>query len=126
MLNFDPSLTTPVILSSSELNALFNSSDPPVIAAMKKVISTDTDQNTILRIYLSRSDSNLKVLPPGTLFAICQMKTATTQVVIDCLLSKDYVPLEPVWYSECCERMIEKHRELLHHEITLLVYQTLL
>ena len=126
MLNFDPSLTPPVILSPSELNALFNSSDQPVIAATKKVISTDTDQNTILRIYLSRSDSNLKVLPPGRLFAICQMKTKTTQVVIDCLLSKDYVPLEPVWYSEYCERMIEKHRELLHHEITLLVYQTLL
>ena len=126
MMKLDPSIISPVVLNPAELAAIFNKKDPPVIAAVKKVITADdTNENTILRIYLSRSDSTQEFLPPGTLFAICQLKTTKTQVVIDCLLSKDYVPLEPVWYSDYCERMIEKYRTLLHHEIALLVYQTL-
>ena len=92
---------------------------------MKRVISTDSDENTILRIYLIKSDENFQIIPPGVLFAICQIKTSFTQAVIGCLLSKDYMPLEPVWYSDYCEKMISKHRALLHREITHLVTQVL-
>ena len=122
MLTVDPSAIPPVIFNSAELAAIFDTKDPPVIAAMKKVLSTDTEENTILRIYLSRSDSTFEVIPPpDTLFAICQIKMATAQVVIECLLSKDYEPLEPVWYTEYCEQMIDKRRALIHREIMFLV-----
>lgn len=124
MLTLNPSTIPPVILSSDELAAMFKSEDPPVIAVMKKVLSMDAEENAILRIYLSRSDSTSELFSPGTLFAICQIKTAKTQVVIDCLLSEDYEPLEPFWYSEYCEQMINTHRALLHREIMFLVSQT--
>ena len=97
----------------------------PLIAFMKKVLPTDLDRNTMLRIYLCKSDDSFELLPRGTLFAICQIKTASSQCMIDCVLSKDYIPLEPVWYSDYCERMIEKHRGLLYPEITQLVSQTM-
>ena len=122
---FDPSTVCPVILSPTELAVTFKSKDPPVIAMVKKVISTDTDRNTILRIYLCRSDSSVETIPPGTLFGICQIKTATSQVVFDFLVSDDYVPLKPVWFTEYCEQMIDKHKALLHHEIKLLASLTL-
>lgn len=96
----------------------------PLLAFTRKVLSTDLDRNTVLRIYLSRSDDSFAALPPGTLLAICQIKTASTQAVIDCVLSKDYIPLEPVWYSDHCEQMIEKHRAVLYQEIMELVTQT--
>ena len=115
-------LTIPkVILNEAKLANILKFNDPPLIAFMNKVVSTNSDSKMILRIYLSRSDDSFDVIPPGTLFAICQIKTAKTQAVIDCLLSKDYVPVEPVWYSDFCEQMIDKHRELLHREIAYLV-----
>lgn len=120
----DPSTIPPVIFNQAKLEEIFKSNDKPLIAFMKKVISTDSDRNTILRIYLTRSDNSFEVIPPSTLFAICQIKTASSQVVFDCLLSKEFVPLEPVWYSDYCEKMIEKHRALLHREISYLVNQT--
>lgn len=126
MLKCDPSVTPTVILNQAMLEVIFASKNPPVIAFMKKIISTDSDDNVILRIYLSRSDENFEVVPPGTLFAICQIKTSSTQAVIDCLLSKDYAPLEPVWYSDYCEQMIDKYRTLFHREIIHLVAQSLM
>ena len=96
----------------------------PLLAFVRKVLSTDLDRNTLLRIYLGRSDDSFDVLPPGTLFAICQIRTVSTQAVIDCVLSSDYIPLEPVWYSDYCEQMIEKHRALLHPEIVQLITLT--
>ena len=120
----DPSTIPPVIFNRAKLEGILKSKDKPLIAFMKKVISTDSDKNTILRIYLSRSDQSFEVIPPNTLFAICQIKTASSQAVIDCLLSEDFVPLEPVWYSDYSEKMIEKHRTLLHREISFLANQT--
>lgn len=125
MFKLDPSATPTVVFNHTDLEVMFASKNPPLIAFMQKVFSTDSDGNTILRIYLSRSDNSVEGIPPGTLFAICQIKTASTQSVIDCLLSKDYVPLEPVWYSDFCDRMINKYRALLHREIIHLVTQTL-
>lgn len=125
MLKRDPSATPAAILNHTDLEIIFASKKPPLIAFMKKVFPSDSDGNTILRIYLSRSDDSLTTIPPGTLFAICQIKTASTQTVIDCLLAKDYAPLEPVWYSDYCEQMINKHRTLLHREIIQLIHQTL-
>lgn len=125
--NRDPSETPTVIFNEAELAEIFKSyssfKDPPLIAFMKKVISTPSG-NTILRIYLCRSDENLQIVPQGEIFAICQIKSSSNQVLVDCLLSKDYVPLEPVWYSDYCEQMIDKHRALLHCEIAQLVAHT--
>ena len=123
IVKLDPSTIPPIVLNPADLAAqILNSKALPVIAAVTKVIFIDeTNEYTILRIYLSKSNSSLKVIPPGKLFAFCQLRTTKTQVVIDCLLSEDYVPLEPVWFSDYCERMIEKYRSLLHHEITLMV-----
>lgn len=95
----------------------------PLLAFMQKVLSTELHKNTVLKIYLCKSDESFEVLPPGVSFAICQIKTALTQAVIDCVLSEDYVPLEPVWYSNYCEQLIEKYRALLSSEIKLLVTQ---
>ena len=136
MFNLDPSATPTVIFNEAELADIFRSNknysnfkDPPLIAFMKKVISTDLDKkysvNTILRIYLCRSNENFQIVPQGEVFAICQIKSSSNQVLVDCLLSKDYVPLEPVWYSDYCEQMIDKHRALLHSEIMHLVTHTL-
>ena len=118
MVTLDPSIVPPVILNPPELATMLNPDDPPIIAAMKKVLPTAIDRNTILTVCLSKCDSSFEA---GTLYAVCQLKTASTQVVIDCVLSKDCSPLKPVWYTEYCEQMIEKYRELLHREITLLV-----
>ena len=126
MLNLDPSATPVVIFSHADLEVIFALKNPPLIAFIQKVFSTDSDGNSVLRIYLSRSDDSFEGIPPGTLFAICQIKTAATQAVIDCFLSNDYVPLEPVWYSDFCEQMIDKHRALFHHEIIHLVARTLM
>lgn len=125
MLKLAPSTTNPTILSSSEVTELLGSNDPPIFAATIKIISMDNDQNTVLRIYLTRYDKEFEGLSPGTIFAICQLKSATTQVVIDCVLSKEYIPLKPVWYTDYSQQMIDKYRALLHHEISLLVAQTL-
>lgn len=116
MLHLDPLLIPPVILNETELTHILKQNTTPLIGFMRKVISTDLDRNTILRIYLCRSDDSLKIIPPGMLYSICQIKTPTTQIVIDSLLSEHYVPLEPVWYSEFSQRMIDKHRTLLHCE----------
>ena len=114
-----------ITLGPVELATLLNPNDPPIIAAMKKVLPTDTDRNTntVLTICLSRYCDSAS--ESETLYAICQMKTTSTQIVVDCVLSNDYVPLKPVWFTEHCEQMIEKYRELLHREITFLVTQTL-
>ena len=125
MLKLAPSTIPPIILNSSEVTALLGSNDPPIIAATIKVVSMDNDQNAVLRIYLTRYDKEFEGLSPGTIFAICQLKTATTQVVIDCVLSKEYMPLKPVWYTDYSKQMIDKYRALLHGEILLLVAQTL-
>ena len=127
MLKLDPSATPTIVLNQANLEVIFASKNPPMFAFTKKVFSADSEEgNTILRIYLSRSDGSLENIPPETLFAICQIKTPSTQVVVDCLLSNDYVPLEPIWYSDYCEMMIDKHRAFLHHEITQLVIQTVI
>ena len=126
MLKSDPSVTPTVILNHAELGVLLKSANPSLNAFMMKVISTDPDSNTILRIYLYKSDEKIEVIPPGILYAICQIKTTTSQVIIDCLLSKDNVPLEPVWHSDYCEQMINKYRAMLHHEIVELATQTIL
>jgi len=89
----------------------------PLIAFTMKVLATELGKNTVLRIYLCKSNDSFTALPPGTLFAICQLKTASTQAVVDCVLSEDYVPLKPVWYSDYCQQMIEKHCALLNPEI---------
>ena len=130
MFKLDPSATTTDIFSQAELADIFKSNGMyaslkhlPLLAYMRKILSTDLDKNTILRIYLSRADDSFTALPPGTLLAICQIKTASTQVIIDCVLSKDYIPLEPIWYSDFSEKMIERHRALLYPEITQLVTQ---
>lgn len=121
----DPSVIPPIIFGQAKLEEILKSKNEVLIAFMKKVVSTDSDRNTILRIYLIKSDNSFQeVIPPGTLFAICQIKTATSQVIVDCLLSKDFMPLEPVWYSDYCEKMIEKHRILLHCEISYLIEHT--
>lgn len=125
MLTLNPTAILPVIFNQALLALSLKSEDPPVIAFVKKVISTATNQNTILRIYLCKSDSSVEVIPPGTLFGICQIKTASSQVVIDFLLSKDYVPLKPVWYTEYCEQMIVKHQALLNRETMFLAMCTL-
>ena len=41
---------------------------------MRKVISTESDQKTVLRIYLIRSDNFFEAIPLGTILAICQIK----------------------------------------------------
>ena len=120
----DPSTVPPVIFSQAELEEILKSKNEPLIAFMKKVVSTESDQNTVLRIYLIRSDNSFEVIPLGTLLAICQIKTASTQVVVDCLLSKDFKPLKPVWYSKYCEEMIMSHCVLLQHEISYLSNKT--
>ena len=105
---------------------MFETENPPLIAFMKKVFLSESGSNTILRIYLSRSDNSTEGIPPGLLFAICQIKTASTQAVIDCLLSEDCIPLEPVWYSSFCEQLIDEHRGLLYQEIVHLATATLI
>lgn len=133
MYRLDPTATPTVLLNEAELTQIFEShvdfQATPVIAFMKKAFSTpasEFENNSILRIYLCRSDENIQVIPAGKIFAVCQIRySSSSQVVIDCLLSDDYVPLEPVWYSDFCERMIEKHRAFLHSEIKHLVTHTL-
>ena len=125
MLMFDPSKLTPMILNPAKLAMIFKSKDPPVIAMVKKVITTAADRNTILRIYVCRSDSSVEVIPPGTLFGICQIKTISSQAVFDFLISEDYMPLKPVWFTEHCKQMIDEHRTLVHNEIKLLASLTL-
>ena len=125
MFKLDPSTIPSVILTSSKITALLDSDDPPIIAAVIKVLPMNDDQNAILCIYLTRYDKEFEGLSPGTVFAICQFKTATTQVMIDCVLSKEYMPLKPVWYTDYCKQMIDKYCALLHREILLLVGQTL-
>ena len=129
----DPSATPAEAFGPAELADIFKSNKMygslkylQLLAFTRKIISTELDKNTLLRIYLGRSDESISMLPPGTLFAICQIKTTSTQVVIDCVLSEDFVPLEPIWYSDYCERMIEKYRPLLYPEIEQLMTQTCL
>lgn len=122
MFTLDPSTIPPVFQNTTELALLLEPKDPPFIAAMKKVVPTDLGKNTVLTVYLSKCESTYE---SGTFCAICIMKTMSTQVVIDCVLSDDYTPLTPIWYAEQCEKMIEKYRMLLQTEITLLVTQTL-
>ena len=109
-------------LNENELTHILKQNTTPLIEFTRKVISTDLDKNTILRIYLCRPDDSLDIIPSGTLYSICPIKTPTTQVVIDSLLSEHYAPLEPVWYSEFSEHMIDKHHIiLLHREINNLI-----
>ena len=121
MAQLDPSATPPVLLDQSELSSLLNPKNTSLIGFMKKVISTHLDKNTILKIYLGKADYSFDIIPQGTLYVFCQIKTSTTQIVIDALLSEDYVPLEPIWYSDYCQHMIDEHRMLLHDEIQNLV-----
>ena len=55
MLNLDPSATPVVIFSHADLEVIFAWKNPPLIAFMQKVFSTNSDGNSVLRIYLSRS-----------------------------------------------------------------------
>ena len=124
MLTLDPSMITPVFQNTVQLAMILNTNDPTFIAIMTRVLPTSLGRNTVLKILLSRCNG-AGDCETGTLFAICQIKTTSTQVVIDCVLSKDCTPLRPVWYTEQCEQMIEKYRILLQSEISLLVNQTL-
>ena len=95
----------------------------PLLAYTQKVLTTELGEHTVVRIYLGTADESIASLPSGKLIAICQLKTAVSQVLIDCVLSDDYIPLEPVWYSTYCSEMIEKYRGLLYSEIEQLVAQ---
>lgn len=120
----DTSFSLPVMFNEANIAEMYqvfksykNVRMLPLVAFMKKVVSTDLDPITIVRIYLIRSDGSLSTLPTGTLAAFCQLKTPSTQVLIDCVLSPDCIPLEPVWYTDVCEQMIEKYRGLIYPEI---------
>ena len=132
MLRDDPSKTPPQLLSKPMLCTIFDKLFPPIVAAVRKVISIG-DRNAVLKMIVCVSDAvNVKSdVPSGTapVFTICQIKTETTQVVIDCILDRSHnnnIVLHPVWYTKHCEEMITKYSSLLLQEIPLLVRQTLL
>ena len=127
MFQVDPQMTPPVVLSYIKLREMFKTANPPVIASVKKVVSImDRDNckcNGIFIIYLCKSDSKSTVIPPDTLYAITQIKTASFQVVLDCLLSPEYAPLGPVWPSVHSNTALDEFSLLLEHEFTSLALQ---
>ena len=118
MFKQDPSATQPVILNEQELSLLQNahlkSENPTVISSVKKVISLDSNCSAILIIYVRKS-------PPGTLHAICQIKTLQMQEVIVCLLSEaDYTLIGPMWPNEHSEKVFSEYKLLLKRELKLM------
>ena len=117
---FDRAKLSEIFLSSKMYASLPHF---PLLAYAQKVVTTELGEHTVVRIYIGTADESMAPLPSGRLVAICQLKTAVSQVVIDCALSDDYIPLEPVWYSTYCSEMIDKYRGLLYSEIEQLVAQ---
>lgn len=118
--------TVPILrLSEHQLQGILGIKDPLVIATVTKVLSTDISMNTIVRIYMCKTSDHLKGISTTHCqhYIIIQFRTAYSQVVLDFFVTPNYLPLEPVWFSEYTKQMIERHRVYLYCLINLLFGQ---